>query len=123
MDILLATAHTDLRLSLELLLDQEPGVKIVGTASETAGLRALVLTTQPDIVLADWDLPGNGVVGLLADMHDATQPHPSFIILSSQASAEQEVLAAGAVAFVFKGDSPENLLEAFRRVRRAASSA
>ena len=51
MKILLAVADTNLRLSLELVLSEEPSVTVAGTASEAHGLSALIKSTQPAIVL------------------------------------------------------------------------
>ena len=59
MRLLLAAAQPNLRLSLELFLSEQPGVEIVGSASESAGLVALIHTTDPDMILTDWDLPAN----------------------------------------------------------------
>ena len=41
MRVLLADQRPDVRLSLAILLGKEPGVSIVGSASETEGLLAL----------------------------------------------------------------------------------
>ena len=59
MEIVLASAQLDLRLALEILLREEPGTRVVGTASEAASLRSLLQASRPDMVLLDWDLPGH----------------------------------------------------------------
>jgi MFS family permease len=48
--------QADLRLSLELLLSEQPGVEIVGVASESSGLLALIETSKPDMIVSDWEL-------------------------------------------------------------------
>jgi len=123
MRVLLGTEQPHLRLALELYLSEEPGVAVVGTASETEGLLALIQTTRPDLVLLDWDLPGLPCAQVLGTARSANG-QPSFIILGKEAGTEQPALAASADAFVLKGDMPEQLLAAVRRARaRAADGA
>ncbi len=112
-EVLLAAGQPDLRLSIELLLTIEPGVVIVGEASEAAGLRALIQSTRPDVVILDWELPGEDVDGIIAEAKDE-QSQPHFVVLSHRFRARQHVLAAGAEAFVVKGDPPEQLMSILR---------
>ena len=51
MDIVLASQEYDLRLALEMLFREEPGAAVVGTASESEGLLALIQSTRPNLVL------------------------------------------------------------------------
>jgi DNA-binding NarL/FixJ family response regulator len=117
MKILLATEHPDLRLSLELVLSEEPAVTIAGTASESEGLLALINSTRPAIVLLDWSLPGRPPADVLAV--SCCRPESAyFIVLGSSAEDKQLAVSAGADAFVVKGDPPDQLLSAFRTVRQ-----
>lgn len=112
-EVLLAAGQPDLRLSIELLLTIEPGVVIVGEASEADGLRALIRSTSPDVVILDWELPGHDVETIIADtQNERRQPH--FVVLSNRFRAKQHVLAAGAEAFVVKGDPPDQLMSIIR---------
>ena len=116
MKIVLATADTNLQLSLGLSLSEEPSVSIVGTTSEAESLLALIKFTRPDIVVADWDLPGRPISELLAEaQRDADRPQ--WIILGPSTRVREEVLQAGATAFVVRGDPPEALLNVFRNTR------
>ena len=115
MDVVLASKEHDLRLALELLLREEPGVYVVGTASHAEALLALVRSACPDLVLLDWDLPGGPLTEVLARVK-STDCIPKIIVLSKDADAEDEALAAGADAFVIKGDPPKRLLAAFFQV-------
>ena len=116
MKIVLASVQSDLRLALEMLFREQPGTDVVGTATETEGLLALIQTTRPDLVLLDCDLPGRPCAQVLAQIQTADCV-PAFIILGRKASAEGPLLAAGAGAFVLKGDPPQRLLAAVERVR------
>ena len=115
MKIVLASAQLDLRLALEILLREEPGTDIVGTASEAASLRGLLQSSRPDLVILDWDLPGYyAPIPLLAEIKRPRRS-PQIIVLGSDEGNRQEALAAGADAFVLSGDLPGDLLAAIRQ--------
>ena len=117
MKILLATEDPDLRLSLELMLSEEPAVIIAGATSESEGLLALIKSTQPAIVLLDWRLPGRPPADVLAE--SCCRPEsPYFIILGASAQEKKPAMSAGADAFVVKGAPPDQLLTTFRSVRK-----
>jgi DNA-binding NarL/FixJ family response regulator len=124
MQILLADDQAKVRSALRLLLEQEPGLSVVGEAAEAEELLAQVETTCPDLVLLDWELPGlratNRVTNpercLLSALR-ARCPRMWVIALSGRPEARQAALAAGVGAFVSKGDSPERLLAALNDCR------
>lgn len=122
MRVLLATRHADLRLSIELLLSEEPGVFVVGAASEALGLMALIHSSVPDIVILEWDLPGRADSSLLNEALTRDES-PKFIVLTSQPNLEKLIRAGSEIAFVMKGDPPERLLAAFRNTRVQLKSA
>jgi DNA-binding NarL/FixJ family response regulator len=115
MRIVLASAQLDLRLALEILLREEPGTDIVGTASETASVRSLLQSSLPDLFILDWDLPGYALIQLLAEARRLRRC-PQIIVLGRE-GARQEALAAGADAFVFCGDLPGDLTAAILQSR------
>ena len=118
MRILLATEDGDLRLSIELLLSQEPAVRVVGVASEADGLVALIASTRPDLVILDWDLPGRPLAKPMAcTQTDGHSIH--FLVLGKEAAMKASALHAGADAFVVKGNPPEELINAFRMTRQS----
>jgi DNA-binding NarL/FixJ family response regulator len=116
MHVLLATAQPDLRVALEVLLSEEPGVFVVGGVSEAEGLLALTTIMHPDLVMMDWDLPGRSPAEVLSASR-AIGPQTHFIVLSSHADDQQAALDAGGDAFVVKGNSPQQLLTIFRALR------
>jgi DNA-binding NarL/FixJ family response regulator len=115
MDIVLASQEYDLRLALEMLFREQPGAYVVGTASHADTLLALIRTACPDLVLLDWDLPGQPLAEVLVQVQsvDCT---PKVIVLSKDGEDREAALAAGADAFVTKGDPPNQLLVAFDQV-------
>jgi DNA-binding NarL/FixJ family response regulator len=113
MRIMVAVSDTDLRLSLELMLSEEPGVRITGSVTDTSGLLALVKQTAPDLLLLDWELSGISCETILGELQ-SLDPHPKVIVLGRRQADKQSVLRAGADAYQIKGDPPEQLLGAIR---------
>ena len=111
MRILLADDQPKVRLALRALLEQQPGLKVVGEAVNADDLLTQTEESCPDLVLLDWELPGPAAVDLLSDLRSAC-PDLVVIALSGRVTAGRAALAAGADAFVSKGDPPERLLAA-----------
>ena len=115
MRVLLADDQKKVCSALRLLLEQEPGLSVVGEAVEAEELLAQVEVTQPDLVLLDWELPGLRTHDGLVTLRTLC-PHLKVIALSGQPEARQAALTAGADAFVSKGDPPEQLLATLHTV-------
>jgi DNA-binding NarL/FixJ family response regulator len=111
MRVLLADDRRKVRSALRLLLEQGPGLSVVGEVIEAKDLLAQVQVTHPDLVLLDWELPGLRTDGLLPTLRRAC-PDLCIIALSGRPEARRTALAAGVDAFVSKGDPPERLLAA-----------
>jgi DNA-binding NarL/FixJ family response regulator len=119
MRVLIADDQPQVRSALRLLLKQEPGVTVVGEAEDTQQALELAAGQRPDLVLLDWELPGpwaaqplkNAGQHLLPALR-ARCPQVKVVALSGRPEARQAALAAGADAFVSKGDPPERVLAA-----------
>jgi DNA-binding NarL/FixJ family response regulator len=113
MRVLVADSDARVRSALHLLLQQEPGLTLIGESSDLVSLVVQVKEFQPHLVLLDWDLPGRPAAALLLALC-TLDVRPKVIVLSARPEAKQAAMAAGAHAFVSKVDSPESLLEACR---------
>ena len=119
MRVLLADDQSKVRSALRLVLEQQPGIHVLGEAVDTTGLLDWVTVTCPDLVLLDWELPGLEADGpstgsgqrLLSTLRELC-PCLAVIALSGRPEARRAALDAGADAFVSKGDPPERLLAA-----------
>ncbi len=58
MRILLADDQTRVRFALRVLLERQPGLAVVGEATNSRDLLDQINATRPDTVLLDWELPG-----------------------------------------------------------------
>ena len=115
MRVLIVDDHEVLSASLALVLDDQPGLKVVGSAGTLAQARQLLATTAPDVVLLDHRLPdGDGV----AAIRELRTIRPSVEIVVLTASAADHVLVAaieaGAAGFVSKTRSLQEVTSAVR---------
>jgi DNA-binding NarL/FixJ family response regulator len=121
MRVLLADNRVEVRSALRFLLEQEPGISVVGEAAEAGALFAQAEAIQPDLVLLDWDLPGARAADLLPMLLTCC-PYAKVIVLSGRPEARQEALTAEIFAFVSKGDPPEWLLRTLQAVERGGEN-
>ena len=110
MRIYVADMNKDIRLGLQMLLHQEAGVQVVGTAAQAKGLLVQVKASQADVLLLDWPLRGASMTELLSDLR-ALNPPPKIVVLSVKPEVKAPVLSAGADAFVSKSAQPDELLK------------
>jgi DNA-binding NarL/FixJ family response regulator len=119
--ILVADDDPRVRSAVRTLLLQEPEPIAIGECSDFVGLAAQVRGFQPNLLLLDWELPGQVADALLFACH-GLESRPKVIILSARPELESVALTAGADAFVSKGDPPERLLTAIRKMVRSLTS-
>lgn len=116
MRLFIADEDPAVRVSLQMLLNQEPGTQVTGIASKAKGLLAQVEASQPDVLLLDWHLPGKPATVLIADLRALELP-PRIIVFSVRPEDKKEALAAGADAFFSKTEPPDELLVYLRTLR------
>ena len=108
MRILLADEQPKVRFGLRVLLERQPGLKIVGEAVDVEELLACAEATCPNLLLLGWELPSLTRASLCTLR--TVCPDLSVIALSGRPEARHEALAAGVDGFVSKTDLPERLL-------------
>nr|WP_249778727.1 response regulator transcription factor [Parafrankia sp. CH37] len=113
---MLADDQALLRVSLAALLNTEPGMQVVGAASNGAEAVRMAAEIHPDVVLMDVRMPG--VNGIDATRRITARPATRVIILTSFDLDEYVFagLRAGASGFLLKDAPPEDLLTAIRVV-------
>ena len=116
MRIVIASRQTVTRRALSLLLRTRLSVEVVGETGDDGELMNLVKANRPDLVLLEEDLPGAQLGDLILALR-GLDFSPAVIVLDERPETEQIALAAGADAFVYKGDHPKNLLVAIEAIR------
>lgn len=115
--ILIVDDHGLMRAGLHALLEDEPGIEVVGEADSAEQLMHLAGQLHPDIVLLDIGLPG-------MDGIEATRkikvnfPKIRVLILSvyEDESLLREAISAGASGYIIKRAAEEELINAVRAV-------
>jgi PAS domain S-box-containing protein len=113
--VLLADDHQLLREGLATLLRDQPGIEVVGEASDGREAVDMALQTHPDVVLMDVTMPGlNGIEATRSIK--AALPNASVIGLSMHEADEMAgpMRNAGAAAYLAKTGSADALIEAIR---------
>ncbi|GAA1409459.1 response regulator [Catellatospora coxensis] len=92
-------------------------VDVVGEAATVAQAVSMIGSVVPDVVLLDVHMPDGGGRAVL-DAVRKTQPQVRFLALSVSDAAEDVIglIRAGARGYVTKTISPDDLVDAIRRV-------
>lgn len=117
--VLLVDDHQIVRLGLMTLINDQPGMEVVGEAGTAAEAVRAAARLRPDVVLMDIRMPGEG--GIEATRQITTQfPQTKVVMLTSFADDELVVRAirAGAVGYVLKQVDNAELLRAIAAAAR-----
>jgi DNA-binding NarL/FixJ family response regulator len=117
--VLLAEDHPVVRAGLEGLLGAAEGIELVGAATNGEEAVELAAELEPDVVLIDLSMPRLG--GIEATLRIVeTRPETRVVVLTAFADRERILGAidAGALGYLLKDASPEELLAAVHAAAR-----
>jgi DNA-binding NarL/FixJ family response regulator len=120
--ILIVDDHALVRLGLMTLINDQPVMEVVGEAGNSSEAVRAVERLQPDVVLMDIRMPGEG--GLEATRSITNRfPKTRIVILTSFAddALVLRAIQAGAVGYVLKEADNEELLRAIAAAARGES--
>ena len=115
MRIFIAEADQDVRVGLQMLLDRQPGLQVVGIATRSDGLVGQVGAAQADVVLLDWDLIASNQKYFIRNLHSLSSK-PSIIVLHVRPETRDAAIAAGADDFSSKDQPPDQLCMIFQNL-------
>jgi len=120
--VLLVDDQALLRMGFRLVIETEPGLEVVGEASDGRVALDQVAALAPDVVLMDVRMPG--MDGIEATRRVVAE-HPATRVLVLTTFDVDEyafaALKAGASGFLLKNARPEELVEAIRTVAAGSS--
>jgi DNA-binding NarL/FixJ family response regulator len=122
--VVLADDHGLLRESLAAVIDSDPGLHVVGQASDGAEAVEVVGRAVPDVVLMDVRMPEmDGLEATRLICADPALQRTRVIVLSMFALDEyvHRALRNGASGFLLKDARPADLIDAIKRTRAAES--
>jgi len=117
MNILVADDHGVMREGLKVLIDNQPGMKVVGEAEDGRGVMELAKQLLPDIIVMDIAMPNlNGVEATRLILEE--NPNIRIIALSVHSDKHfvTEMLKAGASGYVLKSCLFDEVLRAIETV-------
>lgn len=117
--IFIADDHPIVRQGLRRIVEADPGMTISGEAGDATELLKALDTSPTDLVLLDVSMPGGPFLETLGRLRER---HPTIRVLTLSVHPEEQwavrALRAGASGYLTKDHSPDQLLEAIRRVYR-----
>ncbi len=121
--VLLVDDHEVVRMGLRLVLEETPGVRLVGEAGNADEAILCCQQLQPDVVVMDIRLPGRS--GIQA-CQEITERWPTIRVVMLSSFIDDDLLAeaieAGASAYVTKNVGTGELVRALEAVRQGGAS-
>ena len=121
--VLIADDHAIVREGLRTLIASEPGMALVAEAADGIQAVAQARALQPDVILMDLMMPRKDGLEAISEIK-AECPDARILILTSFAEEDKvfPAIRAGALGYLLKDSSPQQLLQAIYDVYRGESS-
>jgi NarL family two-component system response regulator LiaR len=121
--ILITDDHVVVRRGTQALLATEPEIEVVGEAKNGEEAVAKALQLQPDVILMDLEMPVMDGIEAIRRI-TASRPDARILVLTSFATDDKvfPAIKAGALGYLLKDSSPDDLVRAIRQVHRGESS-
>jgi two-component system response regulator NreC len=114
--LLIADDHAVVRQGLQALLVAEPDLQLVGATGNGGDVAALVDELRPDVLLLDLMMPGTSGLEVLRQLQE--KGTATRVVVLSMSASEPHVAEAfrrGAMGYVLKESSAQELIEAIRQ--------
>ena len=122
MNICIVEDNKPLLENLRLLIEGEPGFRVIGAFSSAEAALAALPWQDANLLLVDIDLPGLSGVDLINKVHPRM---PQLQILVYTISEDRDTvfaaLKAGAMGYLLKGCPPRELIESLRNLHQGGA--
>jgi NarL family two-component system response regulator LiaR len=120
--VVIVDDHQVVRQGLRLVLEQRPDLDVVGEGADGDQAIALATDLVPDVLLLDLLMPGMDAIAALREIKRLS-PTTQVIVLTSSTEEEPifRAITAGALSYLLKDASPEELVRAVRVAPRGES--
>jgi NarL family two-component system response regulator LiaR len=121
--ILITDDHAVVREGQRALIETEPGMEVIGEAADGVEAVEKARALQPDVILLDLLMPRLGGVEAIHQIK-ARDSDTRILVLTSFSEDERVYAAikAGALGYLLKDASPQEILAAIREVHRGEPS-
>ena len=117
--ILLVDDHAIVREGYRRLLEEEPGIEVIGEATNAAQACERARALGPDVVVMDIALPGmSGIEATRRMLNDQPRLRVLMFSMYDDAIYARRALEAGALGYLSKASAPEVLVQAIHAVSR-----
>jgi DNA-binding NarL/FixJ family response regulator len=115
--VLIVDDHPIVRKGLMQLIAHEPDIEVCGEAENVADGLELVRTLRPDLVVVDMSLKESHGIELIGQVR-ASYPEVKMLVWSmfDETVFAERALRAGAMGYINKQQSIENMVDAIRQV-------
>ncbi len=117
--IVIADDHQLVRSGLRLLLEAEPGFRVVAEAGDVATTERRVIAYHPQVLILDLSMPGESSLPSIPRIR-AAAPDTQIVVLTmhDEPAFAREALRAGALGYVLKDAADAELMLAVRLAAR-----
>lgn len=117
--VLLIDDHPVVRAGIRMLLEQDPGIEVVGEVDNGDKAVQLVESLKPDVLLLDMEMPGKNGVQVAQELKKAKA---KVHILGLSAYDDEEyisgLLSSGAAGYLTKEEALDKIVDAVHGVAR-----
>ena len=122
MRIIITDDHALVRDGLRSMLEDEPGLEVVGEAANGREALELCRSLRPDLVLMDVRMPEmDGLEATRAIKQELPSTSVLMVTMHENPDYLLEALSAGAAGYVLKGASGDRLVNAIQRTLKGES--
>ncbi len=116
--ILIVEDHQIVRQGITQLINAEPDMEVCGEASNASDALKQIVRCEPDLILTDISMTGMNGIEFLKHLK-ARRPDLPAVVLSmhDEALYAERALRAGALAFIMKKESSDEVMRAIRNAR------
>ena len=121
--VLIVDDHTIVRKGIRALLAEIEGMEVVGEADNGQEAVAQAATLHPDVILMDLAMPKMDGIEATRQIK-ASQPESRILVMTSFAADDKvfPAIKAGALGYLLKESTPEDLVQAIHQIHRGESS-
>jgi len=121
--VLIAEDHAVVREGLRLLITSEPGMEVIGQASDGVEAVQMAHALRPDVLLLDLVMPRKNGIEAIGEIKQENL-EARILVLTSFAEDDKvfPAIKAGAQGYLLKDSSPQELLQAIRDTYQGESS-
>jgi len=113
--VVLADDHAVVRKGLRMLVDAEPGLRVVAEAGTVPDALRMARAHRPAVIVLDLNMPGGSSLEAIPTfLEDAPTTAIVVLTMQNEPSFARQALQAGALGFVLKEAADDELLGAIR---------